>query len=238
MAEVVQALKDDGLTDEHIANKMYFDVDYFRQRVPRFVPPTKLHYRRVCAVYAVYGKLKDMKTGLPLFNANSWKHANNVLKEILAGNTADPPGMVFYHQALDKNGEPRFDEHGMELIVRNRGTNDAECVHKQIITTYGSWSTGPEVFDCMLSVFRHRYNHNVAARRRPGFPTLGHYDTHLIDELQLLVEQNHNKLLYPHWSNSFDLARTDETFNTVRLHSDSLHEELQWLKLSPGIKFS
>ena len=33
-----------------------------------------------------------------------------------------------------------LDQYGIALIDCSRGTNDAECVHKQIVTTFGSWN--------------------------------------------------------------------------------------------------
>ena len=34
-----------------------------------------------------------------------------------------------------------LDQYGIALIDCSRGTNDTECVHKQIVTTFGSWNT-------------------------------------------------------------------------------------------------
>jgi hypothetical protein len=71
-----------------------------------------------------------------------------------------------------------------------------ECVHKQITSTFGEWCTGVEMADMLRSEFQHRYNQRVSERRRLGFPRLGHYDTWLVDSVQLLVERNHGVLLY------------------------------------------
>ena len=183
------ALKDklrlDGLTDKEIETKEYYEFAYFRKRVPRYVPPPEQHYHRVRAVYALYGSQPDATTGLPLFNKAAWKKACNVLGEILMGYAADPPGVEFYYQSLNAKGEPAFDEHGIPLLDCNRGTNGVENTHKQIVTTFGTWCTGAEMADCLLAERRHRYNHNMSERRRHGFPKIGHYDTWLIDLLQV-----------------------------------------------------
>jgi hypothetical protein len=47
----------------------------------------------------------------------------------------------FYNQSRDAEGDPAFDEHGLPLLDCNRGTNDVENSHKQIITTFGTWCT-------------------------------------------------------------------------------------------------
>ena len=144
---------------------------------------------------------------------------------------SDPPGFSFYTQRLDAKGDALVDAHGIPLIDCNRGTNDVECIHKQIVTTFGTWCTGVEMSDALMAERRHRYNHNVSARRRLGFPKIGHYDTWLIDSLQLLVERNHGVLLYPEWSNASDYVDTPERFGTVVLHSRELHTAIQDIQL-------
>ena len=76
--------------------------------------------------------------------------------------------------------------------------------------------------DALLAEFRHRYNQRCSERRRAGFPKLGHYDTWLVDKLQRLVELNHNKALFPDWSNTSDYITTDERFGTVPIYSEEL----------------
>ena len=77
----------------------------------------------------------------------AWQKANNVLSEILAGYAADPPGVDFYSYHLDAKGEPQLDEHANPILDCSRGTNDTECAHKQIVTTFGTWCAGVRVTD-------------------------------------------------------------------------------------------
>lgn len=51
--------------------------------------------------------------------------------------------------------------------------------------------------DFLLAERRQRHNHRASERRRIGFPKIGHYDTWLIDQLQILVLKNHDHVLYP-----------------------------------------
>ena len=138
--------------------------------------------------------------------------------------------MQFYYQSLDVNGNPAFDEHGIPLLDCSRGTNDVENSHKQIITTFGTWCTGVEMAECLVAERRHRYNHKISEKRRQGFPKLGHFDTWLIDKLQMLVEKNHNVHFMPSWPNTADFASTSERFGTVPIHSEELDKELAKLK--------
>ena len=92
--------------------------------------------------------------------------------------------------------------------------------------------------DCLLDVHRHRFNHDCSERKRLNFPRIGHYDTWLIDGLQLLVQSNHDVLLYPDWSNSSDFIDTPEKFGTVTLHSSEISKAVESIKLEPCVKFS
>jgi len=244
LEEVKDSLRAKGFSAKDIEAKMYFDMQYFRARVPRVIlAPSKL-YRRVRAVFELYGNKVDAKSKAPLFNQRAWGRAKNVLSDILAGLVSDPPGFTFYTRKLDVQGRPAADTDGIPLIECLRGTNRTESFHKQFIETFGGWSTGVEMADYLLAERRHRHNKHASERRRLGFPKIGHSDTWLIDELQLLVERNHGVLLYPDWSNTSDYQTTPESFGTVSLHSPALGAAIQqidvdWslVKLTPDQKY-
>ena len=62
-------------------------------------------------------------------------------------------------------------------------------------------------------------------RLRLGFPRIGHFDTWLIDSLQINVERNHGVLLYPDWSSN------PERFGIVAIHSPELADAIADIKL-------
>jgi len=190
--------------------------------VPRAALPRSQQYFRVRAVYEQYGPLISEKMRQPLFNDISWKKANGVLEEILEGYTSTPPDISFTYHEIDADGNPAFDENGLELFHNTFGTNREENYHKQISVTFGSWKMSCEMSTCVLNEHRHRYTHNVSERHRPRFPTIGHYDTWIFDALQNSVEMNHGILLYPGWTNSSDYLETTETFRTGVLQTNDL----------------
>jgi hypothetical protein len=98
LEKVKASLRESGLTEDDIAAKQYFNVAFFRERVPRVVLPPSALYWRVRAVYETFGPAVDSDTGKPLFNDAAWAKADNVLKEIVSGHASDPPGFVFYTQ--------------------------------------------------------------------------------------------------------------------------------------------
>ena len=83
----------------------------------------------------------------------------------------------------------------------------------------------------LMAEWCHRCNQHVSERQRLGFPRIGHYDTWLIDSLQIIVERNHGVLLYPDWSNASDYATTPEHFGTVAIHSPELADAIADIKL-------
>ncbi|EJK52264.1 hypothetical protein THAOC_28487 [Thalassiosira oceanica] len=62
---------------------------------------------------------------------------------------------------------------------------------------------------------------------RLDFPILGHFDTWRVDAIQNLVWKNHRIQIYPGWTNASDYKDTEESFDTVALHSQPLHDALE-----------
>ena len=139
----------------------------------------------------------------------------------------------FYYQQLNKAGEPAVDAWGMPLIDCNRGTPGTENAHRQLIVTFGTWNTGLEMSEALLSERRHRHNISAAESRRVDYPKLGHVDTWLVDLHQRLVYENHGVILYPNWSSATDFVDTAETFGTVRIHSSALNDAMNLISVEP-----
>lgn len=226
LKELEKRMKESGMSDEQIRLQKYFNTKLYRDCIDRKVPSSTMLYWRVRAVYIAYGSMIDSKTKVPLFNKRAWGKADNLLKEILLGFYSDPPGIELYNKRLRANCTVMTNKYGMEMIECLRGTNRTEAYHKNITTTFGTWSTGIEMSDYLLAERRHRHNHRVSERRRFGFPKIGHFDTWLIDLYQRLARRNHDIDVYPEWTNASDYVFTDEGFGTVPLHTQSLHDAL------------
>ena len=146
-----------------------------------------------------------------------------MLKGILLGYYSDPPGIEMYTKKLRPNGSIKKNKYHMEMIECMRGTNRTEAYHKNLVMTFGGWHMGVEMSGCLLAERRHRHNHWCAELRRFGFPKIGHYDMWLIDQLQNLVMRNRDTRLFPNWSNASDHKTTEESFDTIALHSAELY---------------
>ena len=178
-------------------------------------------------VYVSFGHLEDSKTGKPLFNAAAWKRADNVLAEILMGLYSDPPNETLYTVRLKENGLVMKNKYSMVMYDCSRGTNRVEGVHRYLIATFLGSNTSVEMSVALLGERRHRHNQTVAESRRLAYPKVGHYDTWLIEELQVLYLSNHGILLYPNFTNSSQYISTNESFDAVALQSFEVHEALQ-----------
>jgi hypothetical protein len=68
LSEVTQILEAKGFSKQDIKAKMYYDVDFFCQRVDRrILPPCQLYWR-VRSVFSLFGVKVDSKSKVPLFN--------------------------------------------------------------------------------------------------------------------------------------------------------------------------
>jgi hypothetical protein len=128
-----------------------------------------------------------------------------------------------------------MNKYGLQRYYCLRGTGLTEVHHKQMVQSIGTWSTGIEMSDAVRQEHGHRYNHRISERRRASFPNIGHFDTWRVDALQLLVEHNHNVLVYPNWSNTADFIDTEETFGTVPLQCNLLTSGVQQLTIDQNV---
>jgi hypothetical protein len=70
---------------------------------------------------------------------------------------------------------------------------------------------GIELADAIGQEHHHRCNHRMAEPRRVEFPHFGHYDTWFIDAIQILVEINHNVLVFPTRTKNLDYVEAEES---------------------------
>ena len=111
------------------------------------------------------------------------------------------------------NGSIKKNKDDTEMIECMQCTNGTEAYNKNIVMTFGGWHTRIEMSTCLLSEQRHHYNHQCAELQWFGFSSIGHYDTWLIDQLQILVMRNRGWRLFPNWSNASDYKTTEESFD-------------------------
>ena len=159
-------MKASGMSDDEIEKQKYYNARMFRECVDRIIPPPRILYYRLRAVFVLFGDKVDSKTKLPLFNKDAWNKANGVLKEARDGLFSDPPDIVLYSFKLGPNGEVMKNKYGLEKLKCRRGTNRVEACHKHISVTFKSWHVGHEMSNCLMGEFRHRWNHTLLGSSR------------------------------------------------------------------------
>jgi hypothetical protein len=98
-----------------------FNACWLWKRCKRVIPPPELLYPLVKEVFNSYGPLLDSEKKQPLFNAQAWKDAGNVLKAIQNGLLSDPPNIPLYYQiGVDRK------HRNLPLYRCVRGTNSVE----------------------------------------------------------------------------------------------------------------
>ncbi|KAJ7664273.1 hypothetical protein B0H17DRAFT_952109, partial [Mycena rosella] len=165
--------------------ELQFNARWLWKRCRRVVPPPKQLYDAVSRVYQLYGPQKDAKTKLPLFNAQAWHDAKNVLKAIHLGLLSDPPGVPLYFQmGIDKR-------HGNLPILRcGRGTNNPEgAVHHSLRDRMPKSGVGIRHAASRVTDYVFIHNLVVGTLNRSGKMYKGHYNVEVLNRLQLLLEK-------------------------------------------------
>lgn len=91
VANVTAVLRQRGETFE---KKLGKDSAWIYKRVKRRVLPRASLALDLKKVFEHYGKIKDTKTGLPLFSRKNWEEAQNVIDVCCAGLVSDPPDVI------------------------------------------------------------------------------------------------------------------------------------------------
>jgi 3'-5' exonuclease len=102
--------------------------EWVRKRCKHIIPPPKILYAYVGKVFLTYGPLKDPRSQAPLFNADNWQTAKQIMSLIENGYLSDPPDIPLYTViGLDnKSG-------GLPIYKCARGTNSTEgAVHTHL----------------------------------------------------------------------------------------------------------
>ncbi|KAH8553885.1 hypothetical protein BGW37DRAFT_464858 [Umbelopsis sp. PMI_123] len=117
------------------------------RRVRRIVPSPEKLLPVVKDLFDTYGPLTCAKTGRTLFDDNTVKIEERVLKAIEAGHVSGPPVISFYF----KIGQDRF---GLPLYRCSRGTYSVEGgIHQNVIRKFGSFGASPHLADCALAEY-------------------------------------------------------------------------------------
>lgn len=156
-------------------------------------PPTVLRlriekvidqFKNTAYTHAIHG---------PALSKATLLQAKNLLKDhVDKGCLSDPPGLSLYV-------ERGKDKDGLKLYKCLRGTNTVELWHQFIEMRFSSWNAGPEFALNALILLVDRRNKRASAKNRADFPNIGHYDHHLLDEIQIVYKDLFNLKRFNWW---------------------------------------
>jgi hypothetical protein len=164
------------------------------ERVRRTIPPKDVLYDSLSRLFEEFKKPKyDSDDKVPLLFQKARKEFKNLLeRHVKKGCFSDPPNVALYLIS-------GWDKYGLTLYRCTRGTSDLESFHQTLEMKFQPWNAGPQFADALLALFRHRYNIRASEKYRPNFPRIGHYDHHLIDEVQEITLRLFGRPVHQWW---------------------------------------
>ncbi|KAJ7754059.1 hypothetical protein B0H16DRAFT_1833181 [Mycena metata] len=165
--------------------QLRFNALWLWRRCRRVVPPPAELYHAVSQVYMLYGPQKDTKTKMPLFNAQAWHDAKNVLKAIKLGLLSDPPGVQVYFQM----GVDRKNNANLPVYRCARGTTTVEGgIHHSLRTRMPKSGTSIRHAAARIKDYVFIHNLVVGTLNRTGHMYRGHYNVEVLNRLQVSLE--------------------------------------------------
>jgi hypothetical protein len=150
--KVSQVLLSKGQDFETI---MRYNPSYLWARIRRVIPHPMALYPKVVEVFNAHMDVVDQKTGMKLFNLEARKQAKSILELVAKGVLSDPHDVQLYYYL-------RTDADGLPIYRCIRGTNSLEGgVHQNIHRNFASYNAGPQLANCLLSVYCYRHNTKV-----------------------------------------------------------------------------
>ncbi|KAF8958387.1 hypothetical protein BDZ97DRAFT_2047280 [Flammula alnicola] len=183
---------------------------FIAERTPRHVPAPSILVPALHLVFETFGNALDVKTNLPLFNADAHHKAKAVLVLARQGYLSDIEGVSLYERA-------GIDKYGLQKWKCLRGTNNVEGgPHGDIYQKFGALHAGPRLTVNCLTDHRTWYNLQAFAKHIFGVDWDYHHDLGLINRtsflLNYLSDVVDGSTSYAEWINGDLYERTEEQF--------------------------
>ena len=96
LAALKKSMKDRGMGDDAINQKLSFDRQYVLRRVRRLVPSPAVLLRELDDLVAVFANVLDAKNGQPFFRKQAWSLYNTTKSmHVKKGCISDMPGVSY-----------------------------------------------------------------------------------------------------------------------------------------------
>ena len=184
MEEVLTTKK--GIRKEDLLDHFYFNREKWRERVRMPTFPADQHGNNIQRIHNFVRTNSETKE---YYTNDVKQYFENFEKRCREGRFAELHDISLYRQV-------GIDSDGLDLWIRLKGSVRCENIHQKMRVALGPHAIGVEVAHYLLIQICYRYNVNLGVRRKAR-PNFGHCFLYVMDELQLVVQELYNVLIYP-----------------------------------------
>ena len=176
------------ITLEEILNHFFFNRDWWGRRVPAYTSKADKHgddidlIRHFCT--------KELKE---YYTHEQDEYLKKLARWCREGHFEEVLDISMYQY-------DGVDSFGLRLYLRKRGSSKTENFHQKLAIAFGAWSIGAQTGHFLMVLVAYRYNVRTAIRRCNAHD-FGHTHLHLIDRLDLLIQDIWGVRLYPRHTN-------------------------------------
>ena len=173
-----------GILKEDLLNHFQFNKEYWRERVRMPTYPPNEH--------AVYIQMVHnfVKTALgETYTPEVKKYFASFEEDCKNGKYAELQDVSLFRQI-------GVDSDGLDLWVRLKGSVRCENIHTTMRNALGPHAMGAEIAHFLLILICFRYNVNLGIRRKAR-PAFGHIHLYVNDEIQIVVQEIYEVIIYP-----------------------------------------
>ena len=168
----------------------YHNREWWRQRCPMYTPKPAEHGARIDRVRQFVATQPDLKE---FYTPEMEAYFKKVARECREGKFEELPDISMF-QVIGT------DANGLTLYLRKRGSTKAENFHQKLWVAFGPWCIGAQTGHYLMIEVAYRYNVKIGIRRCNAHD-FGHCHLHLIDRVDLLVQEIYGVELYPRHKN-------------------------------------
>ena len=181
----VLAMKYDIRIRVAILRHFYHNREWWRQRCKMYTPTAAEHGNLIDAVHLYVQEDESLRK---YYTDELQTYFVALAQACREGQFEELPDVSLYQY----NG---VDSDGLTLYLRKRGSTKAENFHQKLSAAFGPWSIGAQTGHYLMLLVAYRYNVQTAIRRCNAH-NFGHTHLHLVDRIDLLLQEIYGVRVY------------------------------------------
>ena len=186
-----------------LTKHFFFNLEWWKQRVRMVTPKGDTHENNIYLLHCFVATDDDFKK---FYNEDVKKYFEDFEKKCRDGLFEELDDVDLFRNV-------GVDCYGLDLWIRLRGSNRAENMHQKMKGTIGFWTVGAEIGYYLLVLLSYRYNISTGIKRY-GDINFGNPYLHIIDRIQIRVQQIYDVLIFENYQN-ISLKIGDNNFVSV-----------------------